>query len=61
MAASQRKAADFIARAESSTVATARKKSSATAGYGVGKSGWFISIVSAVCKCRTALSLGTTR
>ena len=54
-AASQRKIADFIARAESSTIVTARKKALQPAGYGVGKSGWFISRVSAVCRCRTAL------
>src|ERR1700722_18340992 len=38
-AASQRKIADFIARAESPTIMTARKKSSAAAGYGVVTSG----------------------
>src|SRR5215472_6861693 len=42
-AASQSTIADFIASADSLTVATVRKKSSAAAGYGVVRSGRYIS------------------
>src|SRR5271154_6883329 len=48
IAISHRKKADFKACAVSSIVITARKKSSAAAGYGVGALGWFISRVSGV-------------
>ena len=60
IANSQTANATLNAKIDSWIAVTARKKSSAPAGYGLGTSGLFSVRVSGVCNALTAGSLGTT-